>query len=274
MLQLNDITISNNKPLTLIAGLNAFESTELVNVVAAQIQQIAAQQNIGFIFKVSIDKANRSSIDSFRGIGIDKALQCLYDLKQKLNIALITDVHEPAQAERFAEVCDILQLPAFLARQTDLVEALAQTDRIINIKKPQFLSPSQMVNIVHKFYAFNNRKLMLCERGSNFGYDNLVVDMLGLQVMREENNDIPIIFDVTHALQKREQGSASSGGRADQLFGLARAGVATKIAGLFVEVHPNPDQALCDGASALTLDQLSVLIEQVQQIDSIVKKIQ
>ena len=271
MPKINYRQISNELPLTLIAGMNAFESEQLVMQVAEQLKNYSEQLQIPFIFKVSIDKANRSSVESFRGIGIDKALSALARVKSQLDIAILTDVHEIHQAAQFAEVADILQLPAFLARQTDLVAALAKTGKIINIKKPQFLSPQQMTHIVQKFYEFGNKNLMICERGSNFGYDNLIVDMLGFQVMRQQNNNIPIVFDVTHALQKRDAGAASSGGRSTQLFGLARAGVAAKIAALFIEVHPEPAKALCDGPSALQLAQLPKLISQLQAIDNIVK---
>lgn len=272
MLKVKNIAIGNDLPLVLIAGMNAFEGEQIVLDTAKRLQSFSKQLNIPFIFKVSIDKANRSSIDSFRGIGIDRSISILQDIKQQLKIPILTDVHKPEQADKFQQVADVLQLPAFLARQTDLVEALAKTGKAINIKKPQFLSPEQMQNIVQKFQAFGNDKLMLCERGSNFGYDNLVVDMLGFQVMREQNKNLPLVFDVTHSLQKRASGSASSGGRSAQLFGLARAGVATKIAALFIEVHPQPDQALCDGPSALQIDKLPNLIRQLQKIDKIVKE--
>ena len=166
---------------------------------------------------------------------------------------------------------DIIQLPAFLARQTDLVRAMAKTGAAINIKKPQFLSPEQMSNIVHKFREFGNDRLILCERGSNFGYDNLVVDMLGFGVMRKTTGDVPVIFDVTHALQRRDPGDAASGGRRSQVAELARAGMATGLAGLFLESHPDPDKALCDGPSALPLQQLRPFLEQVKAIDDLVK---
>ncbi|MEP1594208.1 MAG: 3-deoxy-8-phosphooctulonate synthase, partial [Halieaceae bacterium] len=186
-------------------------------------------------------------------------------------VPVITDVHTPEQAAPVAEVCDILQLPAFLARQTDLVEALAATGSAINIKKPQFLSPEQMGNIVEKFAECGNDRVMLCERGSNFGYDNLVVDMLGFGVMKRRCANIPLVFDVTHALQCRDPGGAASGGRRGQVTGLARAGMATGLAGLFLEAHPDPDNALCDGPSALPLEQLEPFLVQVKAIDDVVK---
>ena len=180
-------------------------------------------------------------------------------------------MHEPYQAAAVAEVVDVLQLPAFLARQTDLVIALAKTGKVINIKKPQFLSPQQMKNIVEKFTEAGNQQLILCERGSNFGYDNLVVDMLGFGVMKKVCADLPIIFDVTHALQQREAGAAASGGRRSQVVDLALAGMATRLAGLFLEAHPDPDHARCDGPSALPLDQLEPFLRQVKAVDDVVK---
>ena len=192
-------------------------------------------------------------------------------MKSTHNVPLLTDVHTPEQAAPVAEICDILQLPAFLARQTDLVEAMARTGAAINIKKPQFLSPEQMANVVEKFRECGNDQLMVCERGSNFGYDNLVVDMLGFEVMSQATSGCPLIFDVTHSLQRRDPGEAASGGRRDQVLKLAKAGVAVGIAGLFLEAHPNPDEALCDGPSALPLAKLEPFLEQVKAVDALVK---
>ena len=192
-------------------------------------------------------------------------------VKKTTGLATITDVHTPEEAAPAASVVEIIQLPAFLARQTDLVRAMAETGAAINIKKPQFLSPEQMSNIVHKFRECGNDRLILCERGSNFGYDNLVVDMLGFGVMRKTTGDVPVIFDVTHALQRRDPGDAASGGRRSQVVELARAGMATGLAGLFLESHPDPDKALCDGPSALPLKNLRPFLEQVKAIDDLVK---
>ena len=186
---------------------------------------------------------------------------------------MITDVHSPEQAGPVAEVCDILQLPAFLARQTDLVAAMAATGAVINIKKPQFLSPSQMANVVEKFAECGNRRVLLCERGSNFGYDNLVVDMLGFGVMKQACGNVPLVFDVTHALQCRDPGGAASGGRRAQVAELARAGMAVGLSGLFLEAHPEPDRALCDGPSALPLTQLAPFLAQVKAVDELVKSL-
>jgi 2-dehydro-3-deoxyphosphooctonate aldolase (KDO 8-P synthase) len=202
---------------------------------------------------------------------LEKGLAIFEAIKKTTGLATITDVHSPEEAAPAASVVDIIQLPAFLARQTDLVRAMAETGAVINIKKPQFLSPEQMNNIVHKFRECGNDRLILCERGSNFGYDNLVVDMLGFGVMRKTTGDVPVIFDVTHALQRRDPSDAASGGRRSQVVELARAGMATGLAGLFLESHPDPDKALCDGPSALPLQQLRAFLEQVKAIDDLVK---
>jgi 2-dehydro-3-deoxyphosphooctonate aldolase (KDO 8-P synthase) len=202
---------------------------------------------------------------------LEEGLRLLAEVKSTFNVPTITDVHSPEQASPVSEVCDILQLPAFLARQTDLVEAMARTGAAINIKKPQFLSPEQMANVVDKFRECGNDRLMVCERGSNFGYDNLVVDVLGFDVMRHVTGGCPLIFDVTHALQRRDPGDVASGGRRSQIVSLAKAGVAVGIAGLFLEAHPDPDNALCDGPSALPLAQLEPFLAQVKAVDDLVK---
>ena len=247
------------------------ESEQFAVDVAGTYKEVCAELNIPLVFKASYDKANRSSINSFRGPGLEKGLAIFEAVKETTGLATITDVHTPEEAAPAASVVDIIQLPAFLARQTDLVRAMAETGAAINIKKPQFLSPEQMSNIVHKFRECGNDRLILCERGSNFGYDNLVVDMLGFGVMRKTTGDVPVIFDVTHALQRRDPGDAASGGRRSQVVELARAGMATGLAGLFLESHPDPDKALCDGPSALPLQQLRPFLEQVKAIDDLVK---
>ncbi|MBP3195008.1 MAG: 3-deoxy-8-phosphooctulonate synthase [Cardiobacteriaceae bacterium] len=270
---LNSIEISNQKPFVLFGGMNVLESSELALEICSEYVQICKELNISYIFKASFDKANRSSIHSFRGPGLEKGLEILAEVKSKFNVPIITDVHEPFQCAEVAKVADILQLPAFLARQTDLVKAMAETGKIINIKKPQFLSPNQMKNIVNKFKECGNDKLILCERGSNFGYDNLVVDFLGFSVMKKTCNNLPIIFDVTHSLQCRDANAESSGGRRSQILELARAGIATKIAGIFLEAHPNPNQAKCDGPSALPLNKLKDFLIQLKSLDDVVKKL-
>ena len=266
-----DVTFANDKPFVLVGGVNVLESEQFAVDVAGTYKEICAELDIPLVFKASYDKANRSSINSFRGPGLEKGLAIFEAIKKATGLATITDVHTPEEATPAASVVDIIQLPAFLARQTDLVRAMAETGAAINIKKPQFLSPEQMSNIVHKFRECGNDRLILCERGSSFGYDNLVVDMLGFGVMRKTTGDAPVIFDVTHALQRRDPGDAASGGRRSQVVELARAGMATGLAGLFLESHPDPDKALCDGPSALPLQQLRPFLEQVKAIDDLVK---
>ncbi|WP_255988774.1 3-deoxy-8-phosphooctulonate synthase [Chitinolyticbacter albus] len=265
------IEISNSGPMVLFGGVNVLEDQDFTLKVCAEYVRVTEKLGIPFVFKASFDKANRSSIHSYRGPGLEEGLRIFEAVKQEFGVPLITDVHEPWQAAPVAEVVDVLQLPAFLARQTDLVVALAKTGNVINIKKPQFLSPSQMGNIVEKFIEAGNDQLILCDRGTCLGYDNLVVDMLGFGVMKKTCNDLPVIFDVTHSLQQRETGGKASGGRRSQVLELARAGMAVGVAGLFLESHPNPNEAKCDGPSALPLAQLEPFLAQVKAIDDLVK---
>ncbi|MDO4997479.1 MAG: 3-deoxy-8-phosphooctulonate synthase [Neisseria sp.] len=264
-------SLSNQKPFTLFGGINVLEDLDSTLHACAHYVNVTEKLGIPFVFKASFDKANRSSIHSYRGVGLDEGMKIFAAVKQEFGVPVITDVHEPWQCEPVAEVCDVLQLPAFLARQTDLVVAMAKTGRVINIKKPQFLSPSQMKNIVEKFKEAGNSEIVLCERGSNFGYDNLVVDMLGFGVMKKTCDNLPIIFDVTHSLQQRESGAAASGGRRSQVLDLALAGMATGLAGLFLESHANPNEAKCDGPSALPLNQLEDFLTRVKAVDDVVK---
>ena len=270
-IQLGDITIANDRPFTLLGGVNVLEDLDFALRCSAHYKDVCGRLNIPLVFKASYDKANRSSIHSFRGPGLQEGLAILQAVKETHGIPVITDVHSPEEAIAAAKVADIIQLPAFLARQTDLVRAMAETGAVINIKKPQFLSPEQMRNIVEKFRECGNDKLLLCERGTNFGYDNLVVDMLGFGVMKRTCDDLPLIFDVTHALQCRDPGGAASGGRRTQVVDLARSGMAVGLAGLFLEAHPDPAQARCDGPSALPLNQLEPFLIQVKAIDDLVK---
>ena len=270
-IQLGDITFANDRPFALLGGVNVLEDLDFALRCAGHYKQVCERLGIPLVFKASYDKANRSSIHSFRGPGLEAGLQILQAVKDTLGIPVITDVHSPEEATAAAKVADIIQLPAFLARQTDLVRAMAETGAVINIKKPQFLSPEQMRNIVDKFRECGNEQLLLCERGTNFGYDNLVVDMLGFGVMKRTCDDLPLIFDVTHALQCRDPGGAASGGRRSQVVDLAKAGMAVGLAGLFLEAHPDPNQARCDGPSALPLDQLEPFLTQVKAIDDLVK---
>ena len=267
------IDFANDKPFVLVGGVNVLESEQFAVDVAGVYQEVCSKLDIPLVFKASYDKANRSSIHSFRGPGLEAGLAIFEAVKKATGLPTITDIHSPEEAAPAASVVDIIQLPAFLARQTDLVRAMAETGAVINIKKPQFLSPEQMSNIVQKFEECGNDRLILCERGSNFGYDNLVVDMLGFGVMRKTTNGVPVIFDVTHALQRRDPGDAASGGRRAQVVELARAGMATGLAGLFLESHPDPTKALCDGPSALPLSQLAPFLEQVKAVDDVVKSL-
>lgn len=268
---LGELGIGNTRPMVLLGGVNVLEDEAFALRCAAHYQEVCARLGIPLVFKASYDKANRSSIHSYRGPGLAEGLRILQSVKDNCGIPVITDVHSPEEAAAAAQVADIIQLPAFLARQTDLVEAMAATGRVINIKKPQFLSPEQMRNIVDKFRECGNDQLLLCERGTNFGYDNLVVDMLGFGVMKARCDDLPVIFDVTHALQCRDPGGKASGGRRAQVLDLARAGMAVGLAGLFLESHPDPAQARCDGPSALPLDQLEPFLAQVKAVDELVK---
>jgi 2-dehydro-3-deoxyphosphooctonate aldolase (KDO 8-P synthase) len=270
---LGDIRFDNSAPFVLLGGVNVLESRDFALAVAEQYVTVCRQLGIPFVFKASYDKANRSSVHSFRGPGLEEGLSILADVKSTFDVPVITDVHSPEEAAPAAEVADIIQLPAFLARQTDLVAAMAATGAIINVKKPQFLSPSQMGNVVDKFAECGNSRILLCERGSNFGYDNLVVDMLGFGVMKETCGNAPLVFDVTHALQCRDPGGSASGGRRSQVTDLARAGMSTGLASLFLEAHPDPDNARCDGPSALPLDQLEPFLAQVKAVDDLVKSL-
>ena len=254
--QLRDITFDNSAPFVLLGGVNVLESRDFALRVAEHYMDVCARLGVPYVFKASFDKANRSSIHSYRGPGLEEGLAILAAVRQQFDIPVLTDVHTPEQAAPAAEVCEIIQLPAFLARQTDLVEAMAATGAIVNIKTPQFLSPAQMANVVEKFDESGNDRVLLCERGANFGYDNLVVDMLGFGVMKQACGNVPLVFDVTPALQCRDPMGAASGGRRAQVAELARSGMAVGLSALFLEAHLEPDKALCDGPSALPLDQL------------------
>ena len=270
-LDIGDIPLANDLPFVLFGGINVLESRDFALRAAEHYVEVCGRLDIPYVFKASYDKANRSSIHSFRGPGLVEGLEIMAAVKREFGVPLITDVHEPDQPAAVAEVCEVIQLPAFLARQTDLVAAMAATGAIINIKKPQFLSPGQMGNIVEKFRECGNDKVILCERGAQFGYDNLVVDMLGFRTMIQASRGAPLIFDVTHALQCRDSLGAASGGRRQQVAELGRAGLAVGIAGLFLEAHPQPDQALCDGPSALPLDMLEPFLQQMKAVDELVK---
>ena len=262
------ITFANDQPFVLIGGMNVIESEHLAIEVAGHFVEVTRDLGIPYVFKASFDKANRSSIHSFRGPGLERGLATLAEVKRRFGVPVLTDVHEPHQAAPAAQVADILQLPAFLARQTDLVVAIAKTGAAINVKKPQFLAPQEMQHIINKCSEAGNDRVILCERGTSFGYNNLVVDMLGMDEMKAM---APVVFDATHALQRPGGRSDSAGGRRAQAAALARSGMAVGIAGLFVEAHPDPDKALCDGPSALPLSSLNLYLQQMQAIDRLVK---
>ncbi|MBU2965403.1 3-deoxy-8-phosphooctulonate synthase [Amphritea sp. 2_MG-2023] len=264
-----NISISNEMPMVLFGGMNVLESRDLAMQIAEHYVEVTNRLNIPYVFKASFDKANRSSLTSFRGPGLDEGLKILQEIKETFNVPLITDVHEPYQAAPVAEVCDIIQLPAFLSRQTDLVQAMAETGAVINIKKAQFLAPQEMRHILNKCEEAGNSNLILCERGSSFGYNNLVVDMLGFSIMKEMG--YPIMFDATHALQMPGGRSDSADGRRALVAQLSRAGLAQGIAGLFLEAHPDPTKAKCDGPCALPLDKLEPYLAQMKAVDELIK---
>lgn len=263
------LQVSNEKPFTLFAGMNVLESRDLALRVAEEFKQVTDDLGIPYVFKASFDKANRSSISSFRGPGLDKGLKWLAEIKETFAVPIITDVHTEDQAAAAAEVANVIQLPAFLSRQTDLVMAMAKTGAAINIKKAQFLAPQEMRHIVTKFEEAGNDRLMLCERGSSFGYNNLVVDMLGFSVMKKFG--YPLLFDATHALQQPGGLPDAAGGRRADVTSLSLAGLSQGIAGLFIEAHPDPASALCDGPCALRLDRIKPFLEQMKALDTLVK---
>ena len=249
---------------SLIAGPCVIESEELVMTVAARMKAITDELGIPYTFKASFDKANRTSIRSFRGPGIDKGLEILQKVKDTYALPICTDIHEPWQAERAAEVCDVIQIPAFLCRQTDLLVAAAKTGKCINIKKAQFLAPWDMKNCVDKVRASGNDNVMLCERGTTFGYNTLVVDMTGLRVMKDFG--VPVIFDATHSVQKPGGNGESTGGNRQFVEYLAKAAIAVGADGLFMETHPDPDRALSDGPNMVPLDQMRDLLRKLQRV--------
>jgi 2-dehydro-3-deoxyphosphooctonate aldolase (KDO 8-P synthase) len=271
IIKVGNVDVSNDLPMALFGGMNVLESRDMAMTVAEKYVEVTQKLGIPYVFKASFDKANRSSINSFRGPGMDEGLKIFEEIKKTFNVPIITDVHEPHQAAPVAEVCDIIQLPAFLSRQTDLVMAMAKTNAIINIKKAQFLAPHEMKHILTKCEEAGNDQLMLCERGTMFGYNNLVVDMLGFGLMKKF--EYPIIFDVTHSLQQPGGRAESADGRRAQVTELAKAGLSQKIAGLFLEAHPDPASAKCDGPCALRLDALEPFLAQMKAIDDVSKSL-
>ena len=269
IVRVGDIEMANDKPFVLFGGMNVLESRDLAMQICEHYVEVTDKLGIPYVFKASFDKANRSSINSFRGPGMEEGLKIFEEIKRTFNVPVITDVHEPYQAAPVAEVCDIIQLPAFLSRQTDLVVAMAKTNAVINIKKAQVLAPQEMKHILTKCEEAGNDRLVLCERGSSFGYNNLVVDMLGFGIMKQF--EYPVFFDVTHALQMPGGRSDSAGGRRAQVTDLAKAGMSQGLAGLFLEAHPDPDNAKCDGPCALRLDKLEPFLAQLKALDDLVK---
>ena len=268
-IEVGNLKVSNALPFTLFGGMNVLESRELALEIAAAYKEITERLGIPYIFKASFDKANRSSISSFRGPGLEKGCEIFAEIKETYDVSVISDIHEPFQAKPAAEVIDVLQLPAFLCRQTDLVVALAETGRPINVKKAQFLAAHEMGHIIRKFEEAGNDQVLLCERGSSFGYNNLVVDPLNFGIMKRTG--YPVVFDVTHSLQIPGGRSVSAGGRRQAVFELMLAGMSQGIGGLFLESHPNPGEAKCDGPCALPLGKLEAFLSQAKAIDDLVK---
>ena len=269
-MKLRNFEIGNNKPLTLMGGMNVLESRDLAMQVAEDFKKVTDKLNINYIFKASFDKANRSSITSYRGPGLEEGLNILKEVSDEFDVPVITDIHEPDQAEPVSEICEVIQIPAFLARQTDLVNAAARTKSIIQFKKPQFLSAPEMKNVVEKCAAAGNSNILLCERGNSYGYNNLVVDTLNFQILKKLMK--PVIFDVTHSLQLPAGLGGSTDGRREYVLSLAKAGISQSIAGLFLEAHPNPDEAKCDGPCALPLSMLEEFLTQIKELDDFIKQ--
>ena len=267
--KVGEISLSNKSNLVLISGLNVLEDESIVKEVVGELKKVSDELDIPFIFKASYDKANRSSIESFRGPGIENGLEVLRKIKSDYKVPVMSDVHSPGEVKKAKEILDVLQIPAFLCRQTDLISSAAITGLPINVKKGQFLSPAEMKNIITKFEHFNNKNILLCERGTTFGYNNLVVDMLGLAKLKRY--DYPVIFDVTHSLQEPGGEGKSTSGRRSLALDLAKSAISIGIAGLFLETHPDPDKAKCDGPCALPLKHLKEFLHQIKAIDKLVK---
>ena len=271
VIEVANLKISNDLPFTLFGGMNVLESRELALEIVAYYKEVTSKLGIPYEFKASFDKANRSSITSFRGPGLNKGCEILAEIKETYQVPVISDIHEPFQAKPAAEVIDVLQLPAFLCRQTDLVVALAETGKPVNVKKAQFLAAHEMGHIINKFKEAGNDQVLLCERGSSFGYNNLVVDPLNFGIMKRTG--CPVVFDVTHSLQIPGGRSDSAGGRRQAVFDLMLAGMSQGIGGLFLESHPNPSEAKCDGPCALPLNKLESFLSQAKAIDDLVKRL-
>ena len=268
-IKIGNVAVGANGPLAVIAGPCVIESRESALRHAAALKERADRVGVPYIFKASYDKANRSSVNSFRGLGLEAGLAILAEVKQKIGVPVLTDVHESDQVTAVKEVADILQIPAFLCRQTDFVAAVARSGKVVNVKKGQFLAPWDMRNVIDKIVSTGNEQILVTERGASFGYNNLVSDMRSLVVMGEMG--YPVVFDATHSLQLPGGLGNASGGDRKYIPALARAGVATGIDALFMEVHENPDQALSDGPNSLALENFEGLLRQVKAIDAMVK---
>lgn len=262
--------LGDSNPLFLIAGPCVIESESHARMLAERVARVAADAGVPFIFKASYDKANRSSVNSFRGPGLTEGLRILAKIKSELKLPILTDIHEPSQAAPAAEVADVLQIPAFLARQTDLLVAAAKTGRVINIKKPQFVAPAEMKNAIEKVESAGNKQIILTERGASFGYQNLVVDFRSFPIMKKFG--YPVVFDVTHSVQLPGGQGHASGGQPEFIEPLARAGVAAGVDGIFLETHDNPAAALSDGPNALPLSQLPALLARLKELSTLVRK--
>lgn len=269
LIKIGKLQMGGNKLITLIAGPCAMESEKIVMNTAEKLKMISEDLGLPLIFKSSFDKANRTSISSYRGLGIELGLQLLRKVKEEFHIPVTTDIHLPEQALMVAEVVDLIQIPAFLCRQTDIILAAAKTNKPVNIKKGQFLAPWDMKNVVKKLVTYNNDNVILTERGTCFGYNNLVVDMTGLVEMKKLG--YPIVFDATHSVQKPGANGQQSGGNRNHVRYLARAAAAIGLDGLFMEVHPDPDNALSDGANMIKLSELKNILVEIKQIDILVK---
>ncbi|WP_353573065.1 3-deoxy-8-phosphooctulonate synthase [Candidatus Albibeggiatoa sp. nov. BB20] len=269
-MKLIDFEVGVDKPFFLIAGSCVIESEQMTLDIAGHLKEITQKLGIPFIYKSSFDKANRSSHDSFRGLGVEKGLKILETVKQQIQVPILTDVHEDTPLSEVASVVDVLQTPAFLCRQTNFIQNVAKQGLPVNIKKGQFLAPWDMVNVVNKAKAVGNHHIMVCERGVSFGYNNLVSDMRSLMIMRE--TDCPVVYDATHSVQLPGGQGTSSGGQREFVPALARAAIAIGISGLFMETHPNPDQALSDGANSVPLAEMANLLSQLKQIDEIINQ--
>lgn len=267
--RINGFSVGANNPLLIIAGPCVIENKDITFYVAEELKKITDDLGLRFVFKSSFDKANRTSISSFRGPGIDEGLKILSDVKERFNVPVLSDIHSVEQVKPASEVLDVLQIPAFLCRQTDLIISASNTGKPVNIKKGQFLAPWDVKNIIEKFISTGNKNLLITERGTSFGYNNLVVDFRSIQIMRSFG--YPVIFDVTHSLQLPGGMGESSGGQREFAKPFAFAGVAVGVDGLFMEVHPEPDKALCDGPNMIRLNEVGDILNKVKKINNIVK---